>query len=659
MWGGCVNFAGRSTLVSLIDQLVEVGGGPQVMRGSGRPILVLEGCGGSGRSELLRNIGARWASRTPTVRVDPLAVANDEAGSKRPLLTAMMLGLSTDVPGYAVSFNRVVLAHVAMSTPVHTPDPQRAKEVMQQRLNTYKDRSAVIDLVGDLVTASEAAVKYLPLPGAGVVAPMAAKAAARGIVKRLRGAGWMARLNWKEALEWFGHQDQRLDRDPISALVNLSVQAHCDSVAVRDDVDDLLVAALLADLRDSLDRIGGRPWNAVVLLDNSDAPVATWFVTALVRVRQNLAARGTPPDPLTVIAASGGALAASLSGQVPVYVRWQESSLDDLTAEDVRRAGAWLPIVLGELSVDDVRQMAMTYVWPPWLGTRVVANAVHRLTGGHAAAIKLVLGDLQDTPELIDDLDQILRRPAPQAKRTDDSVEQSLLDRVVAGLSPHERIDRHLREDLITLSAARDREEAQELRPLLKTPVDAEPVLFTSTTLWSGTGPRRHPTLAPFIRYLLLRVLATRAEDPQWQTVFTTLRDRLGKTDLSGWLHHNLALGNTTTVAEKLARLLTTYPSRQWVTLLDQTVATPDPRRHPPTAGKRPDLWTEPPEPVTRLVVQLHALSDPRLSDRDALRRSYLLIAHDYNRLADTSPDGLTLFLSRAQHYQQLANALT
>lgn len=652
-----MSFAGRSSLVSLVDQLVEVDGGSRVMPGSGRPVLVLEGCGGSGRSELLRSIGERWASRTPTVRVDPLALANDEVGSKRPLLAAVMLGLSADVPGYVVSFNRVVLAHVAMSTPVRALDPQRALEVMLQRLNTYQDRSAVIELVGDLVTASEAAVKYVPLPGAGIVAPVAAKAAARGIVKRLRGSGWLARLNWKDALEWFRHQDQGLRHNPILALVNLSVQAHCDSVAVRDDVDDLLVGALLADLRDSLDRARGRPWNAIVLLDNSDAPVATWFVTALVRVRQNFAARGTPPDPLTVVAASGGSLAASLAGQVPVHVRWQESRLADLTAEDIRRAGAWLPVVLGDLSVDDVRQMAIAMAggWPPWLGTRVVANAVHRLTGGHAAATELVLRDLREAPELIDDLDQILCRQARQAKRT---VEQSLLDRVVAGLSPQERIDRHLREDLVTLSAARDREEAQELRPLLKTPMDAEPVLFTSTTLWSGTGPRGHPALTPFIRYLLLRILASRVGDPRWQTVFTTLRDRVGKADLSGWLHHNLALGNATTVAEELARLLPSCPGHEWLTLLDQTVATPDPRRHPPTTSEPPDGRKEHPEPVTRLITQLHALSDPRLSDRGVLRRSYLVIAHDYGTLADTSPDGLTLFLRRAQHYQRLANAL-
>lgn len=650
-----MSFAGRSGLISFLDQLVEVDGGPQVTPGSRRPVLVLEGCGGSGRSELLRSVGERWAARTPTVRVDPLALPDDQTGSKRPLLAAVMLGLSADVPGYKVSLNRVVLAHIAMSEPIPAPDQRRAVDMMRQRLNTYQDRGAVIELVGGLVAASEAAVKNVPVLGAGVIAPVATKAAARAIVKRLQGAGWLARLNWKDALEWFGHRDQRLHHDPVRALVNLSVQAQSDNVAVRDDVDDLLVGALLADLRDSLDQVAARPWNAVVVLDNSDAPVATWFVTALVRVRQNLAAQGVPPDPVTVVAASGGLLAASLAGQVPAHVRWQESRLADLTTEDVRRAGAWLSIVLGELSVDDVRQMAMACVWPPWLGTRVVANAVHRLTGGHAAATNLVLRDLQAAPQLIDDMDEILCRPAPEAKRT---VEQFLLDRIVAGLSPHERIDPHLREDLVTLSAARDRGEAQELRPLLQTPVEAEPVLFSSITLWSGTSPRGHLALAPFIRYLLLRELASRVEEPGWHTVFATLRDRVSKTDRSGWLHHTLALGNITIVAEELARLLPNNPGQEWLTLLDQTVATPHPRRHHPVASEPPDTGNANPSPVTRLVSQLHTLSDPRVSDRDALRRSYLLIAHDYGGLADTSPDGLTLFLARAQQYQRLANAL-
>jgi hypothetical protein len=281
-------------------------------------------------------------------------------------------------------------------------------------------------------------------------------------------------------------------------------------------------------------------------------------------------------------------------------------------------------------------------------------------------------------------------------------VERYLLDRIVAGLSPQRHVDPHLRSDLVTLAAARDKAEAQLLATLLDTPVDAEPVLFTSTTLWSAQGHREHPALAPFARYLLLRALAARPANHAagWRAVFTVLRDCAATRpdDLGGRLHHELALGRLRTVAGELDRLLPATNGEQWLALLDQAVATPD-LGHPaaaggavpepaggaaPAAAGRPSSGTaagnpggtrgddpaddpadDPPEPaserrtsVTQLVSSLHALADPRLSDRNLMRRCYLVVSHDYRQLANTSPDGLTLFLARAQHYQKLADAL-
>jgi hypothetical protein len=231
-----------------------------------------------------------------------------------------------------------------------------------------------------------------------------------------------------------------------------------------------------------------------------------------------------------------------------------------------------------------------------------------------------------------------------------------------SGLSPHKRIDENLREDLVTLSAARDRKEAEELKTLLATPVDAEPVMFTSRTLWADLGPRDQPALPPFVRYLLLRALAARPQThPRgWYPVFALLCDRAGKNDLSGRLHHTLALGDVGTVAEELAALLPEQSGRDWLVLLDNTVSTPDPRQPSSDAGtgRPPEVPHSPLAPITRLINQLHALGDPRLSDRDTLRHSYLLIAHDYHRIADVSPDGLTLFIDRAQRYRRLAEAL-
>jgi hypothetical protein len=196
------------------------------------------------------------------------------------------------------------------------------------------------------------------------------------------------------------------------------------------------------------------------------------------------------------------------------------------------------------------------------------------------------------------------------------------------------------------------------VRTLLKTPVEAEPALFFSTTLWSAPGPRDHLALAPFIRYLLLRELADRTEEPRWNTVFISLRDQLSQTDLGGLLHHNLALGNTTMVTDELARLLPIRSGQEWLTLLDQTVATPHFRLDFSGVNKPSEAGNEHPALIARLVRQLHTLSDPCISNRDTLRRSYMIISADYSRLACMSPDGLTLFLDRARQYQRLADIL-
>src|SRR5205807_5614018 len=116
---------------------------------------------------------------------------------------------------------------------------------------------------------------------------------------------------------------------------------------------------------------------------------------------------------------------------------------------------------------------------------------------------------------------------------------------IVAGVSQRRRIDPRLREDLVTLSAARDCAEAQEVAPLLDTPATAVPELFKLTTLWSTSGRRGQPALAPFVRYLLLRVLANRGDEhrARWHTAFSTLYEHAVATgDRAGALHHGMVI---------------------------------------------------------------------------------------------------------------------
>jgi hypothetical protein len=568
------------------------------------------------------------------------------------------------VPGFKkLSFRRVVLAHIAMSAPIQTADPKRAVEEMRQRLNTYRDQGALTDLVGQLLTAAKGAVGQAPVPGADVLAPVVVEAAAKGIVARLRRARWVTRLTWNDALAWFGHLDQGLRHDPMLALVQLSRQAQIDNAAVRDDVDNLLVTALLADLRDSLARVANRRSNALILLDNGDAPETTAFVTALVRVRHNLAAQGPVADPLAVVVSSGGGLSSTVAGQVPLQLRVAESGISKLAADDVRRAGTWLAVVLGDLSLDDIQTLVNEYLWPAEIGTGDVVSAVHRLTAGHPLATTLALTDLQAAPELIDDLGKILSPPRPDSGRKFD---RYLLDRIVAGLSPQRLADPQLREDLITLSAARDREEAEALTGQLRTPIRVDPRLLMSPTLWADTGVRGYPALPPFVRYLLLRRLADRAAHRvTWDKVFRLLLDQAPETDVGGQLHHMLALGETDAVAARLAELLPpTTRAQDWLTLLDHVVATPDPRRKIPTseelgqaADSGPELTESATASVLQLVTQLHIVADPRFSNRSALHHSYLLIAHQYEQLAGPR-GGQLLFINRAEKYRKLAAAL-
>ncbi|WP_433272010.1 hypothetical protein ACQPZF_14915 [Actinosynnema sp. CS-041913] len=614
-------FVGRSGLVALVEQLVLVDGTPPVPTGRDRPVLVIEGYGGSGRTEFLHTQWSRWKSDTPTVWVDARLVDDPDTHSLRPLLIAVMQGLSDKVGGYEVKFPRVVLAHIAMESPVADVDPERAKQTMRRRLIEYRDRDALITLVGELLRTSLGAVTP-NVPGGDVVAD----AVAQGIVDRLRRASKLAKFTWDESLAWFGHQDNGLRFDPVAALVQLSRQAAIDTPDVRGDVDDLLVAALLADVRESLGKVAGRPWNALVLLDEGDLPTARSFVTALLRMRRSRANRSpdpsaTPTDPLVVVTTSGGRLAGDLPGR-----------------DEARPS--WLAIDLGELTEQDVHDMARAHIWPPELGTRRVSDAVYRLTGGHAAATDLVLRALEAAPGLVDRVDEVLARPGTTASHT---VEEELLGRIVKGLGPGGEVGEHL----VTLSAARHRAEAGKLRELLDEPPGLD--LMMSTTLWSGRGPQGQPALPRFVRYLGLRALAARAGGPDWTGMFTALRDQaLEDGDHAGRLHHELALGNTALVADELTELLPDLPGEEWLALLDAITATPrlvaDP--HAVTAGGR-DL-------VRRLVDTLHAIGDPRLSERRSLCRRYLLAENDFRTLAGSSE----AFLLRAQHYHRLADRL-
>ncbi len=645
-------FVGRSALMVLVDQCVRVSGGAQVPEGVERPVLIVAGGGGSGRSQLLRQLWTEWRQKTPTVWVDQRSIDDSDADSLRPVLVAIMQGLSDPVLGYTVEFPRVVLAYIAMQTPVPEVDPARAREVMRARMNIYRDRARLIDFLGELVGSFGSVVQGVHVPGLEVVGETVARGAAQRIVDRLRRSGLLSRFTWDAALRWYGHQDTGLSFTPETALVQLSRQAHIDSAAVRRGVEDLLIGALLADLRESLARAAGRPHNALVLLDEGDTGPTRAFVSALVRIRASRDPRAGLIDPLVVVTTSRGVLAEDLPGEHGQRF-WEDARLPEMNTADVQATGSWLPIRLGCLGAEDVLKLAKAHLWPADLGVSRVADAVYRLTGGYAVATELLLRALATDPTWVENLDAALRGPCG----ANSTLEKALFTRIATGLTPRGRLDEDLLDLLVTIAAARDLAEAERLLTILRVPVD--PAVIASTTLWSGAGPQRGgPAMPAFVRDLGLRALARRPEDhPQsWDFVFTVLRrgaEQAG--DEAGRLHHELALGNRTVVVDALTAALPDTHDEHWLALLDQVTTAYDPRQMATDEQARPvTALAGPREAVDRLVTTLHALSDPRLSARKALRGLYLLAENDYRVLAGSS----LAFVLRAQHYRRLAEAL-
>ncbi|HEY3688340.1 MAG TPA: hypothetical protein VGL93_35200 [Streptosporangiaceae bacterium] len=664
-------FVDRSVVVSLIDQLVSVPDKDQATADDRRPVLVVEGSGGSGRSTFLRATWNTWAKHTPTAWIDPRSLAEPDATGLRPVLAAVLLGLSAKVPEFRMSFPRVITAYIAMNGPINEPDPKKAAEIMRTRLVEYSSRANLIGLLGGLMgvvgKAAGQAARHAGVPGTEAVPYMVDEVVPR-VMDRFRRTSLGLGGTLGAALEWFGDQDRELNWDPLTVLVQLSRQAALKIEAVRLDVDELLVAALLADLRANLSGVVNRPSNALILLDNGDMPIARAFTTALVSVQarppdptQKQTVR--PPDPVVVVTASGGFLADDLVRTNAPVVRWDGPGSEGGDLPSLQRHGAWLPIQLSDLTEQDVRTMAQTRMWPPALGSGTVSHLTHRLTGGHAAATRLVIDALAANPELINDIGKVLGGPSTDAPAT---VEDHLLDTIVSGLRASGTVDAALRDDLITLAAARDVAEAKYLTGLLRAP--AQGLLLTSSTLWSGrraavppldAPPSDEPSLSPLVRYLGLRALARRSGGaaPTWDLVFTTLRDQASPTgddDRAGRLHHELALGGRTLVTAELVDLLPTLPDDEWLALLDDVTATPDPRQTFSTPVNVPTLSTGYADVITRLVEGQHAVSDPQLSDPAGLHYLYSRLSNDFGHLAGNS----RVFLRRADHYTHLANAL-
>ncbi|GAA2693604.1 MULTISPECIES: hypothetical protein [Actinosynnema] len=568
-------FVGRTELLRLIDRMVEPGGSERNPT-TGRA-LVVEGCGGSGRTALLRTVQRNWEFKTPVVRITPGCESADEA--TRPLLTAIQVGLSGGAPGYPLSFERLLLAQIAIRAGLSPGDPTGSLALLRTQTDVHRDRAVLSRLVKELL----AETKDLRRSSCDAdVTGDTEREVVDQVIGLLDRPFLSRRTRWSEdALAWFGHQDQDLHLNAEQARLQLGFQAHRQDHHNRCAVDDLLVAALLADLRDSLARVRRPAADVVVLVDDGDSPRATAFFSALLRVRQALADSGSSPrrngsDRLATVVTSSGALVVEMTEDVAAPALLEEPP--GLEPD----SGLWTRVRLPGLSPKQVNRLADDILSPSNIGTASIGHAVHRLTHGHPGAAKLVL----------EELDFGLGKRAGE-KEQGLSCLAELADRLLFPLLElflHEvpPWNGQQVEALITLSAARNVGEAQVLVPLLPYPFDLNSALHSSPALWNrdaAVDATGYEELHPLVRYLGLRALSQRGagHEAAWEVVLRTLREHAD--DQAGRLRHTLLLGEPgarDAVAGELVEALKEMPTTDWLALFDTVAAELNPRGEEP-----------------------------------------------------------------------------
>jgi hypothetical protein len=652
-----MTFVGRTRLVSVIDELINVSGWPQDSPEQVRPVLVVHGCGGTGRTRLLTHVRHRWKDHPPIALVTPSRLADQVDGVPRPFLSAVWLDLAAEV-----RFPRLALAHLAMAAPALPPDAGDALAEIRGRIAGHgsTQASTVITTAlsaGGTAAATAAAVAAGQDPAVGQALGPLFERTAQATADGLR-RGLLRRVKFDSALRWFARRsDDEHAGGGERELIRLHRWAWARGGATGADIDDVLVGALLADVTEAVARNRDRAASPALLIDDADGPAASGFLGALLRRR---AAEDAEPDSLTVIAASGGPLIDTLNG---VDSRGERTySVDDARQLVLgHRSGEplpWISVPLTALSGTETRQL-FPADWPDERTRFWVVDTVHRVTAGHPGATQAVLQLLPGA----------IRRHDGNTLAAHLGTELAATDRLkemVDGLASTvpSPID-----VLVTLSAARNLAEATRLVG------DTQLQLVTVADLWTRDGDRDRPAPARLLRHLLLQQLTERrpvnhrsaAANLQWDwtSVHRLLRDRAAaEQDDAGRLHHQLALGETLAVQAELIRLLPVLDGAAWLDLLDEVTAIPLLRRSDPGGpadSAAPDGGTSnggaPPQAIAELVTGLAQLADPRLARDERIRLS-LAAAHGYLAACQDAKKDHRVFLDRAEEARSYASSL-
>ena len=654
---------GRAGAVELTKEFLSRPRADGTARSRRQPVLVFTGPHGSGKTALLDKLDEWLQPVAPYARID---CATDDLSSSPRVLSALVFELNRTAGRYGrLGFPRFITGQLVLRQELVTDDRARACDQVRQALAEYRNIAALRDFLVEIGEDTWTVLHHgQPPPVSRTGVRYLAKLVLNGLIASRLGR----RVLLGKGLDWYGHQDRGLHRDPLDVLVNLNVQGHdLETGDNAREVSALLWAAFLADLRDDFQ--ADWPLNCVILVDNADAAGDSSFLDELITARRRHAAHSpADPDPLTVLAASRGALSARVTppGEtIPLadqagyqqYLRW---------SQEHRLPQWWYPVRLRPLTEDEVGNMVAAIGFH---GTdqQLLVPALYRFSGGHLGSVRLVVDAIAAAPPGPVSLPDLLAR-RPGAGRV--TLEEELLGQFLPGLG------QHTVEDLVTCAAAWDIDRASRLARhggLLVGPQSGASALF-APELWVTPEGGGAAVLLPVLRRLLLRRLAARrAGRADWATVHAWFQDDCAKeNDEAGELYYALALGEVVPVARRLASQLPGGDAVSWLRRLHSVSAAPNKlsRRQsrgglgqPGAAADRireltagTDPRDVPLAPLARLVAALWIAADPLFaSHKKELGDLSNEIQDDFDLIAPFSGNGLAVLRNEAARYRALS----
>jgi hypothetical protein len=528
----------------------------QAMAECGRPgpVLVFEGPPGSGKTSLLDALAELLHNRVPNAQLDLDTVRfeddRDESGAIPSLVAQLAFQLARQTSSYgALRFPRLVIGLLVQQLDLEHADRETARQTVDAALRAHR---GVDRWTGTLAEAANQLVAKVP--GGEVVPATLIEGMFSGVLRLVNRWGPGRRFLLGPYQQWYGHQDRGQNDPPIEALVGLRRWSYSakHNPGHQQGIDDLLMRAFLADLRDEYrraERAGGWSFNSVLLLDNVDGELGQAFLTQLVRIRRDMTAGGTAQDPLTVVATSRGGLLSFV----------QDGGVMDVRDRPGRRNGSageqwWRRIPLSPLALSETRAMIAQLALSDG-NTQRLAIIVHEFTRGHAAATDLLLAAYEREGRADADLVALLRKEV-DGKPLEQRLRERLLAGVEAGSSP----------DLEVCAAARTPEPVKRLANKLKLPKARSGL--EQAPLWGLDDDG--VTLA---RRLLLRRLWVTG---RWTEAFEALRaDAAEQRDAELELYYRVAFGEWGPIAEALTRRLRPGVMPAWLEELHRIAEAP------------------------------------------------------------------------------------